>query len=47
LVLALADDDNDRAAEEAADLLYHMMVALRAQSVTLDDVRRVLASRAK
>src|SRR5665213_854618 len=44
LVLALADDDNDRAAEEAADLLYHMMVALRAQSVTLDDVRRVLAS---
>ncbi len=47
LVLALADDDNDRAAEEAADLLYHMMVALRAQSVTLDDVRRVLASRAE
>lgn len=46
LALALADNDDDRAAEEAADLLYHMIVALRAQSVTFDDVRRALASRA-
>ena len=46
LILALADDDRVRAAEEAADLTYHMLVALRAQGVTLDDVRRTLASRA-
>lgn len=46
LVLALADNDAGRAAEEAGDLLYHMIVALRAQGVTLDDVRRTLAHRA-
>lgn len=46
LVLALADSDSVRAAEEGADVLYHMMVALRAQGVTLDDVRQVIANRA-
>lgn len=46
LVLALGDSDNTRAREEAADLIYHLMTALRANGVTLDDVRRVLASRA-
>lgn len=46
LILALADDDRARAAEEAADLVYHMLVALRAQGVTLDDVRGALATRA-
>ncbi len=46
LVLALADSDDTRAREEAADLIYHLMTALRANGVTLDDVRRVLASRA-
>jgi phosphoribosyl-AMP cyclohydrolase / phosphoribosyl-ATP pyrophosphohydrolase len=46
LVLALADNDRIRAAEEGADVLYHMMVALRAQGVTLDDVRQVIANRA-
>ena len=46
LVLALADDDRVRAAEEGADVLYHAMVALRAQGVTLDDVRQVIANRA-
>ena len=47
LVLALADNDTSRAAEEGADLLYHMLVALRAQGVTLDDVRHVLARRSE
>jgi phosphoribosyl-ATP pyrophosphohydrolase/phosphoribosyl-AMP cyclohydrolase len=47
LVVALADDDRDRATEEAADLMYHMMVALRAQSISLDQVRLALASRAR
>jgi len=46
LVLALGDSDNTRAREEGADLIYHLMTALRANGVTLDDVRRVLASRA-
>ncbi|MDQ6736434.1 MAG: bifunctional phosphoribosyl-AMP cyclohydrolase/phosphoribosyl-ATP diphosphatase HisIE [Gemmatimonadota bacterium] len=47
LVLALADDDSVRAAEEAADLLYHTLVALRAQGVTLDDVRTSIQRRAR
>ena len=46
LVLACADDDRPRAAEEAADLVYHAVVALRALGLSLDDVRRVLADRA-
>jgi phosphoribosyl-AMP cyclohydrolase / phosphoribosyl-ATP pyrophosphohydrolase len=45
LVVALADDDRDRASEEAADLIYHMMVALRAQNITFDQIRLALASR--
>ena len=45
LVTACADGDGGRAAEEAADLLYHMMVALRAVGVSLDDMRRVVAER--
>lgn len=46
LLVAIADDDRERASEEGADLIYHLLVALRAQGVTLDDVRRVLAARA-
>ena len=47
LVLACADEDRPRAAEEAADLVYHAVVALRALGLSLDDVRRVLADRAR
>ena len=46
LVTACADGDAARAAEEGMDLLYHMMVALRAAGVSLDDVRRVAEGRA-
>lgn len=46
LVVACADGDGARAAEEGADLLYHALVALRAAGVSLDDVREVLARRA-
>lgn len=46
LVTGLADGDAERAAEEGADVIYHALVALRAAGVTLDDVRRVLATRA-
>ena len=46
LVTACADADPSRATEEAADLVYHAIVALRAVGASLDDVRAVLASRA-
>ena len=46
LVTACADQDGERAAEEAADLVYHMLVALRSVGVTLGDVQQVLAGRA-
>lgn len=47
LVTACADGTPDRAAEEGADLIYHTLVALRAIGVSVDDVRAVLASRAR
>lgn len=46
LITACADDDQHRATEEAADVVYHTMVALRALGVGIDDVRRVLERRA-
>ncbi|MFN2316354.1 MAG: bifunctional phosphoribosyl-AMP cyclohydrolase/phosphoribosyl-ATP diphosphatase HisIE, partial [Gemmatimonadales bacterium] len=42
LAVALADGDAARAVEEAADLLYHQLVALQAVGLTLADIRRVL-----
>ncbi len=47
LVTACADGDRERAVEEAADLLYHALVALRATGGTLEDVRGTLAKRAE
>jgi phosphoribosyl-ATP pyrophosphohydrolase/phosphoribosyl-AMP cyclohydrolase len=46
LIAAVADNDRDRVAEEAADLLYHMLVAVRSADVGLDDIRGVIAKRA-
>jgi phosphoribosyl-AMP cyclohydrolase / phosphoribosyl-ATP pyrophosphohydrolase len=45
LVAACADGDRERAVREAADLYYHVMVALRALDAGLDDVKLVLESR--
>jgi phosphoribosyl-ATP pyrophosphohydrolase/phosphoribosyl-AMP cyclohydrolase len=45
LVTACADGDRTRATEEAADLLYHALVALRSVGASLDDVRQAIASR--
>lgn len=45
LVVALADGDRERAAEEGADLVYHTLVALAAEGVGLDEVLAVLAKR--
>jgi len=45
LVAACAAGERDRAVEEAADLVYHALVALRAEGAGWDDVRRRLAER--
>lgn len=47
LVVACADEDAARAREEAADAVYHILVALRALGLRLADVRRVLAERVR
>lgn len=44
-VLACADGNQSQATEEAADIIYHTLVALRALGLGLDDVRAVLAER--
>ena len=45
LVTACADGDVERAREEAADLIYHALVALRAVGGSLADVQSVLEGR--
>lgn len=45
LVLALADGDGPRAVDEAADVVYHVLVALAANGRSLADVRQALAQR--
>jgi phosphoribosyl-AMP cyclohydrolase / phosphoribosyl-ATP pyrophosphohydrolase len=47
LVAACADGDGPRATEEASDLFYHVLVALRSLGVGFTDVRRTLAQRRK
>ena len=46
-VTACADGDRSRATEEAADLIYHALVALHAVGGSLDGVRDVLRTRAR
>ena len=45
LIAACADGDAERAAAEAADLVYHIGVALESVGSSLDDVRSVLTQR--
>jgi len=45
LALALAAESEDAVASETADVLYHLMVALRARGVALDQVGAALAAR--
>lgn len=47
LIASIADNDPNRIADEAADLLYHVLVAARSAGIGLDDIRAVLAKRAK
>jgi len=46
LVRACAGEPTDRVAEEAADLLYHLMVGLGHRGVSISEVAAILASRA-
>jgi phosphoribosyl-ATP pyrophosphohydrolase/phosphoribosyl-AMP cyclohydrolase len=46
LVAALATHDSDRAVEEGADLLYHLLVALRAEGIDAAALLAALEKRA-
>ncbi len=46
LATACVELDVERAHEEAADLIYHVMVAVRAAGGSLDGIRAILAQRA-
>lgn len=43
--LAVASQGDAQVAKEAADVLYHLFVALRSRGVTLDQVAKVLEDR--
>ena len=45
LVLACADEDVARATEEGADVVYHLLVALRSLGITLADLRDSIETR--
>ena len=45
LAVACADGDTERTAQEAADLVYHVLVAIRALSVGLEEVQQELRRR--
>ena len=45
LALASVTADDDEVRNEAADLLYHVLVLLNARSITLEDVVTTLESR--
>lgn len=45
LVVACVDNNPISVAEEAADLIYHVLVATRAAGVSLDDIRCILEGR--
>lgn len=47
LAVACADADRERAVSEAADLFYHMLVALRSVDAGLLDLRATLTERAR
>lgn len=46
-ILSAKNAVHDRAVEEAADLLFHYLIALQASGVSLEEVFRELASRRK
>ncbi len=47
LVIEAKDDNEDLFKNEAADLLYHYLILLKAKNVSLKDVEEILMSRAE
>jgi phosphoribosyl-AMP cyclohydrolase / phosphoribosyl-ATP pyrophosphohydrolase len=47
LVIEAKDDDDGLFKNEAADLLYHFLILLKAKNTKLEDIEEVLAGRAK
>ena len=47
MIIAAKNNDKEELANEASDLLYHMMVLLVQNDVELDDVMQVLDDRSK
>ena len=47
LIMACADGDPGRGAQEGMDVIYHTLVALRALDVTIDDLRSIALERAR
>lgn len=45
VVLAAKDDDREELTYEAADLVYHLLVLLAMEELTLDDLREELEAR--
>ena len=45
LVIEAKDDDDDLFLNEAADLMYHLLVLLAAKGYALEDVAKILESR--
>jgi phosphoribosyl-ATP pyrophosphohydrolase len=46
-VLAAVGEDRERMTAEAADVLYHLLVLLKARGIALADVEALLATRTK
>ena len=44
-VIASLGEDRQHLVSEAADLIYHLLVVLKARGITLDEVETVLAAR--
>ncbi len=47
VVRAVREESDERIAEEAADVLYHLLVLLRTRGLTLADAERVLDARSR
>ena len=45
VIIAAKNNDSDELKQEAADLIYHLLVSLRDKGVSLADVDEVLANR--
>lgn len=47
LVIEAKDDNNELFLNEAADLMYHYLILLKAKGFTMEDVEQILKSRSK